>query len=38
VSKDVSTRLVRLPFHNSLTPAEVERVAESFVAAVRAAS
>ncbi|QZY28499.1 dTDP-4-amino-4,6-dideoxygalactose transaminase [Nocardioides coralli] len=37
VSKDVSTRLVRLPFHNGLTPAEVERVADSFVAAVKAA-
>jgi dTDP-4-amino-4,6-dideoxygalactose transaminase len=34
VTVDASTRLVRLPFFNTLTPDEVERVATSFVAAV----
>jgi dTDP-4-amino-4,6-dideoxygalactose transaminase len=38
VTIDVSTRLVRLPFYNTLAPAEVERVAEAFVAAVERAS
>lgn len=38
VSSDVSSRLVRLPFYNSLGPAEVERVASALVAAVGAAS
>lgn len=38
VSTDVSRRLVRLPFFNTLTEAEVARVAEALVAAVRAAS
>ena len=38
VTIDVSTRLVRLPFYNTLPPAEVERVAEAFVAAVERAS
>jgi dTDP-4-amino-4,6-dideoxygalactose transaminase len=34
VTIDASSRLVRLPFFNTLTPDEVERVATSFVAAV----
>jgi dTDP-4-amino-4,6-dideoxygalactose transaminase len=34
VTVDASTRLVRLPFFNTLTPDEVERVVTSFVAAV----
>ena len=38
VSTDVSGRLVRLPFFNTLTEAEVARVAETLVAAVKAAS
>lgn len=38
VSTDVSSRLLRLPFFNTLTEAEVARVAESLVAAVRSAS
>ena len=38
VTIDVSTRLVRLPFYNTLPPAEVERVSEAFVAAVERAS
>ncbi len=38
VSSDVSSRLVRLPFFNTLTPAEVERVSTSLVAAVKNAS
>ncbi len=38
VSSDVSSRLVRLPFFNTLTPGEVERVSTSLVAAVKKAS
>ena len=38
VSTDVSGRLVRLPFFNTLTEAEVTRVADTLVDAVRAAS
>ncbi|QBR93656.1 dTDP-4-amino-4,6-dideoxygalactose transaminase [Nocardioides euryhalodurans] len=38
VSTDVSARLVRLPFFNTLTEADVARVSESLVAAVRATS
>ncbi len=38
VSSDVSSRLVRLPFFNTLTAAEVERVAGALVTAVREAS
>lgn len=38
VSSDVSSRLVRLPFFNTLTPAQVERVAGALVTAVREAS
>ena len=38
VSSDVSRRLVRLPFFNTLTAAEVERVASTLVAAVESAS
>ena len=36
VSSDVSARLVRLPFFNTLSASDVERVAEALVAAVRA--
>jgi dTDP-4-amino-4,6-dideoxygalactose transaminase len=36
VSTDVSSRLVRLPFFNTLTEGEVARVADSLVAAVEA--
>ena len=35
VSSDVSARLVRLPFFNTLSASEVERVAETLVSAVR---
>ncbi|MGZ5399198.1 MAG: dTDP-4-amino-4,6-dideoxygalactose transaminase [Nocardioides sp.] len=38
VSSDVSSRLVRLPFFNTLAPADVERVADALVAAVAKAS
>ncbi len=38
VSTDVSGRLLRLPFFNTLTEAEVGGVAETLVAAVKAAS
>ena len=38
VSTDVSSRLVRLPFFNTLTAAEVARVVDSLVRAVKAAS
>ena len=38
VTTDVSLRLVRLPFFNTLAPAEVERVAGELVAAVEAAT
>ena len=38
VSTDVSSRLVRLPFFNTLTEAEVSRVVDSLVRAVKAAS
>jgi dTDP-4-amino-4,6-dideoxygalactose transaminase len=31
VSTDISTRLMRLPFHNNLTPAESDRVLEALV-------
>ncbi|GAA2128961.1 dTDP-4-amino-4,6-dideoxygalactose transaminase [Nocardioides bigeumensis] len=34
VSIDVSSRLLRLPFHNSLTPDECDRVAETLLASV----
>ncbi|HEX6151327.1 dTDP-4-amino-4,6-dideoxygalactose transaminase [Nocardioides sp.] len=37
VSSDVSSRLVRLPFFNSLSSGDVERVARELVAAVRMA-
>ncbi len=37
VTTDVSSRLIRLPFYNTLTPSEVERVAETLVAAVEKA-
>lgn len=36
VTDDVSGRLLRLPFHNALSPADTERVAEVFLGAVRA--
>ncbi len=35
VTDDVSARLLRLPFFNDLTETDVERVVDSFVAAVR---
>ena len=35
-SVDVSSRLLRLPFHNELSVADTDRVLESFVAAMRA--
>ena len=35
VTTDVSSRLLRLPFHNDLTDAEAERVAQSLLAALR---
>ncbi len=38
VSTDVSSRLVRLPFFNTLTETEVARVVDSLVRAVKAAS
>ncbi len=38
VSSDVSSRLVRLPFFNTLAPADVERVTDALVAAVKRAS
>jgi dTDP-4-amino-4,6-dideoxygalactose transaminase len=38
VSSDVSARLVRLPFYNTLTPDDVQRVARELIHAVRAAS
>ena len=34
VSSDVSSRLLRLPFHNSLTADQCERVAETLLASV----
>jgi dTDP-4-amino-4,6-dideoxygalactose transaminase len=37
VTSDISSRLIRLPFYNTLTPGEVERVAETLVAAVEKA-
>jgi dTDP-4-amino-4,6-dideoxygalactose transaminase len=37
VSDDISGRLLRLPFYNSLTAEEADRVVSSFVQAVRAA-
>ncbi len=37
VTSDVSSRLIRLPFYNTLTPGDVERVAETLVAAVEKA-
>ena len=36
VTEQVSDRLLRLPFYNNLTPAEVHRVAETFTDAVTA--
>jgi dTDP-4-amino-4,6-dideoxygalactose transaminase len=33
VTDDVSGRLIRLPFHNALTPAEVERTVDTLLAA-----
>ncbi len=38
VSTDVSSRLIRLPFFNTLTEADVTRVVDSLVGAVEAAS
>ena len=38
VSTDVSSRLIRLPFFNTLTEADVARVVDSLVGAVEAAS
>jgi len=35
VTDDVSGRLIRLPFHNALTPAEVERAAATLLTACR---
>jgi dTDP-4-amino-4,6-dideoxygalactose transaminase len=35
VTDDVSGRLIRLPFHNALAPAEVERTVETLLAACR---
>jgi dTDP-4-amino-4,6-dideoxygalactose transaminase len=35
VTTDVSSRLLRLPFHNNLTDAEAERVAEALLGALR---
>lgn len=35
VTDDVSGRLIRLPFYNTLTPAEMDRVVEALVAACR---
>jgi dTDP-4-amino-4,6-dideoxygalactose transaminase len=37
VTEDVSGRLLRLPFHNALSPAEVERAADTLVEACRGA-
>jgi dTDP-4-amino-4,6-dideoxygalactose transaminase len=37
VTSDVSGRLVRLPFFNSLSDDELERVVDSFLRATRAA-
>jgi dTDP-4-amino-4,6-dideoxygalactose transaminase len=37
VTTDVSDRLLRMPFFNSLTDAQIERVSESFVRATKAA-
>lgn len=34
VTEDISARLLRLPFHNSLTTSELERVVETFVSAL----
>ncbi|MGI8645318.1 MAG: dTDP-4-amino-4,6-dideoxygalactose transaminase [Nocardioides sp.] len=34
VSTDVSARLLRLPFHNSITPSDCERVVDALVASV----
>lgn len=36
VSTDISTRLMRLPFHNNLTPAESDRVLEALVESLTA--
>ena len=36
VSEDISGRLLRLPFHNKLTPADLDRVVRSFLHAVTA--
>ena len=38
VSSDVSSRLVRLPFFNTLTATDVDRVTDALVTAVKAAS
>ena len=38
VSSDVSARLIRLPFFNTLSPDQVERVATGLIDAVKAAS
>ena len=35
VSTDVGNRLLRLPFHNNLTPDDTDRVVEAFVTALR---
>jgi dTDP-4-amino-4,6-dideoxygalactose transaminase len=34
VTEDVSARLLRLPFHNSLTLTDIERVVETFLSAL----
>jgi dTDP-4-amino-4,6-dideoxygalactose transaminase len=38
VSSDISARLIRLPFYNTLAPGQVQRVATALVDAVRKAS
>ncbi|HKJ10790.1 MAG TPA: dTDP-4-amino-4,6-dideoxygalactose transaminase [Ornithinimicrobium sp.] len=38
VSSDISARLVRLPFYNTLTPEQVDRVATGLIDAVRSTS
>jgi dTDP-4-amino-4,6-dideoxygalactose transaminase len=38
VTDDISGRLIRLPFYNALSPAEIDRVVSVFLAAVSAAA
>jgi dTDP-4-amino-4,6-dideoxygalactose transaminase len=38
VTDDISGRLLRLPFYNALTPAEIDRVVAAFLASVSAAA